>query len=318
MLAATSSDVLSPPALYSAEDLCRAVRAASADAWRAGSRGLDRVLHHDADRALLEVQASVPWNSLLRFSGTQGLSGTVGESVAENRLGPDGRPMVAHVHALTLATADGQLRRASREHSPELFRLAVGGFGAFGPFYSVTLDLASWERSAASSCAPARFELPPTDAAGTPHVVELLLPPGRSDALAVRARDLVAERRCALVSMEARRVQPEDVTFLRWARREWASLRIEYHSRPTLGASVAAAQLSRRMLDLAVEAGGAFLPSLLPIASRAQAEACYPMLAQFIAEKRRLDPAERITPPWYRSVFRAWHAAPCRVRFAKA
>jgi hypothetical protein len=318
MLAATPSDVLSPSALNSAQDLCRAVRAASADAWRAGSRGLDRVLHHDADRALLEVQASVPWHALSRFRGTDGLRGTVGERVAENGLGPDGRPMVAHVHALTLATADGQLRRASREHSPELFRLAVGGFGAFGPFYSVTLDLASWERSAASISAPARFALPPTDAAGTPHVVELLLPPGRSDALAARARDLVAERRCALVSMEARRVQPEDVTLLRWARCEWALLRIEYRSRPTLGASVAAAQLARRLLDLAVEGGGSFPPSLLPIATRAQAEACYPMLAQFIAEKRRLDPAERIASPWYRSVCRAWRDAPCRVRFAKA
>ena len=75
MLAATSSDALSPPALYSAQDLCRAVRAASAEAWRAGSRGLDRVLHHDADRALLEVQASVPWDTLSRFRGTDGLRG---------------------------------------------------------------------------------------------------------------------------------------------------------------------------------------------------------------------------------------------------
>ena len=132
------------------------------------------------------------------------------------------------------------------------------------------------------------------------------------------AADLVAERRCALVRMQARRVEPEDVTLLRWARREWAWLRIEYRSRPTLGASVAAAQLCRRMLDLAVDAGGSFLPSLLPVASRAQAEAGYPTLAQFIAEKRRLDPAERFTSHWYRSVCRAWRGAPCRVRFAKS
>lgn len=317
MLAAAPSDVLSPPALYSADDLCRAVRAASAEAWRAGSRGLDRVLHHDAGRELLEVQASVPWQALARYSRSDGLCGTVGESVAENRRGPDGQPVVAHVRALTIATADGQLRRASREHSPELFRLAVGGCGAFGPFYSVTLDLASWSRAAASPSAAACLELPPSDA-GTRHDVELLLPPERSDALAERARDLVAERRCALVRMEASRVQPEDVTVLRWARREWVSLRIEYQSRTTLGASVGAAQLCGRLLDLAIQAGGSFQPFLLPIASRAQAEACYPMLAQFIAEKRRLDPAERITSPWYRGVCRAWRAAPCRVRFGKS
>jgi len=318
MLAAAPSNVSTPAALHSAEDLCRAVRAASAEAWRAGSRGLDRVLHHDAGRELLEVQASVTWQALARYSRSAGLGGTVGESVAENHLGPDGRPMVAHVRALTLATADGQLRRASREQSPDLFRLAVGGFGAFGPFYSVTLDLASWARATAAASTAARFELPPAGDTGTRHAVALLLPPERSDALAARARDLVAERRCALVRMEARRVQPEDVSLLRWARREWVLLRIEYCSRPTLGASVAAAQLRARMLDLAVESGGSFLPSLLPIASRAQAEACYPMLGRFIAEQRRLDPAERIASPWYRSVCRAWRAAPCRVRFAKS
>jgi FAD/FMN-containing dehydrogenase len=221
------------------------------------------------------------------------------------------------VRALTFATADGQLRRASREHSPELFRLAVGGFGAFGPFYSVTLDLASWSRASATAAAAARFELPPAGASGAHHAVELLLPPEQSDLLAARARDLVAERRCALARMEARPVQPEDVTLLRWARREWVFLRIEYGSRATLGASVAAAQLCRRLLDLAIEAGGSFMPSMLPSASRAQAEACYPMLAQFIAEKRRLDPAERVTSPWYRGTCRAWRAAPCRARFAR-
>ena len=41
------------------------------------------------------------------------------------------------------------------------------------------------------------------------------------------------------------------------------------------------------------------------------------LLAQFIAEKRRLDPAERMTSPWYRGTCRAWRAAPCRARFAK-
>jgi hypothetical protein len=111
---------------------------------------------------------------------------------------------------------------------------------------------------------------------------------------------------------------PEEVTLLRWARREYVALRIEFHARPTLGASVAAAQLCSRLIDLAIEVGGSFMPAWLPAATRAQAEACYPMLGEFLAEKRRLDPDERAGTTWARSVHRVWRAERCRVRFAGA
>jgi hypothetical protein len=41
------------------------------------------------------------------------------------------------------------------------------------------------------------------------------------------------------------------------------------------------------------------------------------MLAAFLAEKRRLDPAERVLSAWYRGVRRAWQAEACHVRWAK-
>jgi hypothetical protein len=41
------------------------------------------------------------------------------------------------------------------------------------------------------------------------------------------------------------------------------------------------------------------------------------MLAEFLAQKRRLDPAERVQSPWYRSVHRAWRAEACKVRWAR-
>ncbi|MGH8707463.1 MAG: FAD-binding protein [Burkholderiales bacterium] len=314
MLAVTP---LAVPPLYSAGDLCRAMLAASGLPASLDAAGLDRTLRHDAERGLLEVQAGVRWEALAAHVGAEFLPGSVGAAVAENCAGPDGEPMVRHLHALTLASADGELRRASRERDADLFRLAVGGFGAFGPFYSLTLDLASLARSAAMAAPPARIVLPDAGLAWPRHALELLVPPQQSDALVGQVRGALEERRCSLSLLEARLVRADASTFLRWARPEYVALRIEYATRPTLGACASAAQLRGRLIDLAIAAGGSIMPRLLPLASRPQAEACYPMLGAFLAEKRRLDPAERALSPWYRGVRRAWRAEACRVRWAK-
>ena len=165
------------PPPYSAGDLCRAMLGGTGAFPALDASRLDRVLCHDADRAVLEVQAGAPWSALPVGASFPGRS--VGEAVAANCAGPDGRPIVAHLLALTLVTPDGELRRASRERAPELFALAVGGMGVFGPFYSLTFDLTSLAGAtaapAAAACAPEA-----TDAPGTS--IELLVPPEASEA----------------------------------------------------------------------------------------------------------------------------------------
>jgi FAD binding domain len=301
---------------YSAGELCKAMQAESQRGVLDAS-GLDRVLRHDQERSLLEVQAGTSWQALGAFVGPGFLAGTVGESVGANCAGPDGRPIVAHLQALTLVTADGELRRATRERAAELFALAVGSFGAFGPFYSLTFDVASLAQAAANAACAARVAIPPTPGAGPRWCVELLLPPEVCDAVLADVRLTLDEHRAESLLLEARRVQPESESFLRWARREYACVRIEYRTRATLGASVSAVQLRERLLDLALGAGGSFAPGALRFARRAQAEAAYPMLSAFFAEKRRLDPAERVVTPWYQDTRRAWRSKPCVVRWAK-
>ena len=103
---------------------------------------LDRILRVDEDLGLVEVQASSAWTTLakrLRPSDAQAAGArttmpTVGESIARNAAGPDGRTAVTHVESLTLVTPDGELRRASRDSNSQLFSLAVGGQGVFGGF----------------------------------------------------------------------------------------------------------------------------------------------------------------------------------------
>ena len=51
-------------------------------------------------------------------------------------------------------------------------------------------------------------------------------------------------------------------------------------------------------------------------ATREQAETCYPQLRSFLSEKRRVDPAEKLTNAWYRYYRNLFARSACAVRFA--
>ena len=89
---------------------------------------------------------------------------TVGESLAHNAAGPDGRPAVAHVESITLVTPGGELRRASRTAHRELFALAAGGQDLFGALYSVTLNIGSLQRAVNEAAAAEVIAAPEPDA----------------------------------------------------------------------------------------------------------------------------------------------------------
>jgi FAD/FMN-containing dehydrogenase len=50
-------------------------------------------------------------------------------------------PIVGDIEAFTLIDAAGEVRQCSRAENPELFRLAIGGYGLFGLIADVTLRL---------------------------------------------------------------------------------------------------------------------------------------------------------------------------------
>jgi FAD/FMN-containing dehydrogenase len=68
---------------------------------------------------------------------------SIGGSLAANAHGRglNFKPLVADVESFTLVDAGGRLRHCSRSEHPELFRLAIGGYGLFGVIASVTLRL---------------------------------------------------------------------------------------------------------------------------------------------------------------------------------
>ena len=125
---------------------------------------LDAVIAFDRRAGTLEVGAGIQWPELIRYlheaqSGEPSPWGIIQKQTGADRLsiggslaanahgrGLDFKPMVADVEAFTLVDADGRLLRCSRSEHPDLFRLAIGGYGLFGVIATITLRLAPRQR----------------------------------------------------------------------------------------------------------------------------------------------------------------------------
>ncbi len=308
--------------LHSASASARRAPIDSADALRRALRGpgivdapdasrLDRVLCMDAARGLVEAHGGTSWRALAErvgrdtgatiaaFAEDPWMPAALGESLARNAPGPDGRPLVEHVEALALATPGGDLRRVSRTRRPDLFALAIGGHGAFGVIYSASLRVGSLACSAARALRPEVLELEPPRGAGV-HAERLLVPPAALAGFLERIRAEARAWRVPVQRVVVRPTLPETQTRLRWARRDYAAVELRLRAPQELAAATRTIEARRAFIAAAIECGGSF--ELLPAspAGRAQVLACYPDLGSFLAEKRRHDPAERLQNDWYR------------------
>lgn len=296
--------------------------AAMREALPYDEKRLDRVLRVDERHGLVEVQAGTPWKTIAaslrpgdpHAAAVRTTLPTVGESVSSNTAGPDGRPAISHVESITLITPGGDLRRVSRSANRELFALVAGGHGLFGALYSVTLDMGSLTRTVNEVAAAGTPS--PAPEAGASWPLQLLLPPETLEAFLEDARKCCEGWRLPLQRVDVRRTHEDKDSFLRWARREYAAVTLHLATPPVLGVAVRTTQLRRQLLDAAIARGGSFPVWCAFDATREQAEACYPQLRSFLAEKRRVDPAEKLTNAWYRHYRSLLARGPCEVRFA--
>lgn len=120
---------------------------------------MSRVIDLDSERGLVRVEAGIQWpelvTHLLWAGGAQpGQWGiiqkqtgadrfSIGGSLAANIHGRGLRlaPIIGDVESLELVDATGALVHCSRTTNPELFSLAIGGYGLFGVIARVTLRL---------------------------------------------------------------------------------------------------------------------------------------------------------------------------------
>lgn len=123
------------------------------------TRALNRVLHFDAERGLVKVEAGIQWPALIQHLETVQAGLPSQWAIAQKQTGADrisiggtisanahGRglamkPFISDVESLVLVNANGETVECSRDSNPELFRLVAGGYGLFGCIYAVTLRL---------------------------------------------------------------------------------------------------------------------------------------------------------------------------------
>ena len=121
--------------------------------------GLNQIVAFDQQHGLVEVQAgafwpgftaaylqqqkgsSRQWGFAQKQTGADNIS--IGGTLAANAHGRglSMQPFISNIESFTMVDADGKLVFCSRRENPELFRLAIGGYGLFGVVSSVTLRL---------------------------------------------------------------------------------------------------------------------------------------------------------------------------------
>jgi FAD/FMN-containing dehydrogenase len=122
-------------------------------------RGLNRVLAFDDQRGVITVEGGIEWPDLLGYlnqvqegrdrqwgifqkqTGADRLSLAGALSCNAHGRGLNQKPLVSQVETFDLIGADGRIRRCSRTEHPDLFRLAIGGYGLFGIISRVELKL---------------------------------------------------------------------------------------------------------------------------------------------------------------------------------
>ncbi len=106
----------------------------------------------DREHAVAHVQSGATWSQVQELADKEGLSVqamqsinvfTVGGSLSVNGHGIAHRPgpLASTVLAIRIMLANGEIRQASSSENPELFRLALGGYGLFGVILDADLQL---------------------------------------------------------------------------------------------------------------------------------------------------------------------------------
>lgn len=176
--ATTHASVLTPKSIADIQTAIRAAKAGGRSISISGGRhsmggqqfgtgtthlsmsAFNQIIGLDAENGVVEVQSGVQWPELVEWllknqNGSGKKWGIRQKQTGADRLSLGGalssnihgrglkmRPMIDDVESFTLIDASGELKTCSRKENPELFRLAIGGYGLFGVIATIKVRLA--------------------------------------------------------------------------------------------------------------------------------------------------------------------------------
>lgn len=131
-------------------------------------------------------------------------------------------------------------------------------------------------------------------------ITELYVPRDRLVDFFSDVRDDMRKHDVDLVYGVVRWIEPDQETFLPWARQRYACVIFNLNVRHDLDGQAKAANDFRRLIDRARERGGTYYLTYHRHATRQQVEAAYPRFAEVLAEKQRRDPRNTWNSDWFR------------------
>ena len=140
----------------------------------------------------------------------------------------------------------------------------------------------------------------PAAARATEMITEIYVPRADLAPFMSDARDTLRGSSTPVVYGTIRLIERDDESFLAWARRPYACVIFNLHLAHSPQGLSRGAEAFRGLIDLAIRRGGSYFLTYHRWAGRAQVEACYPQMPQFLRAKRAHDPEERFQSDWYR------------------
>jgi FAD/FMN-containing dehydrogenase len=391
------------------------------------TRGLNRIGRLDPVASTIEVEAGIQWPALIEGLARAQQGAAEPLTIAQKQTGADRltlggavaanvhgrglamRPIVGDVEALAIVDAEGELQAASRRANPELFRLAVGGYGLLGVVASVTLRLvprrklervvslervdelmSAFSRRVGEGCLYGDFqfaidessrdflrhgilscywpvsartplpeiprelsrgdwrslvELAHTDrrrafqrytehylatagqvywsdthqlgvylddyhrkldhrlrsrVPGSEVIGELFVPRPALPEFMAEAAAALRRRGVVVIYGTVRLIERDGESFLEWAREPYACVVFNLHTEHSRQGIAATTGAFRALIDLALRRGGSYYLTYHRWATRAQVEAAYPRMPEFLRAKADRDPRGLFQSEWYR------------------
>ena len=134
---------------------------------------------------------------------------------------------------------------------------------------------------------------------GTEMITEVYVSKDEFIPFMSRCREDFVEHGVDMTYGTIRFIEADLESYLPWAREASVCIICNLHVVHTRAGIAKAAADFRRIIDRAIEFGGRYYLTYHRWAERAQVEACYPQLVDFLRLKRKYDPGEMFQSEWY-------------------